>query len=81
MKLDCQGLNIWFKIMLIISNIPSDAAHVYSSHQNVKVMLTLSHITSILQPLGQGIMANFKASYIRRTFRVWISVDSLVYAY
>lgn len=81
MKLDCQGINIWFKIMLIISNTPSDPTHVYSSHRNVKVMLSLSHITSFLQPLGQGVMANFKASYIRRTFRVWISVDSFVYTY
>ena len=81
LKLDCQGINIWFKIMLIISNTPGDAAHVYSYHRNVKVMLSLSHITSVLQPLDQGVMTNFKASYIRRTFRVWISLDSLVFMY
>jgi len=81
MKLDCQGINIWFKIMLIINNTPVDAAHVYSSHRNVKVMLSVSHITSVLQSLDQGVMVNFKASYIRRMFRVWISVDSLVYTY
>jgi hypothetical protein len=52
----------WFKLMLIISNTPGGAAHVYSSHLNVKVMLSLSHITSILLPLDQGVMANFKAS-------------------
>jgi len=44
-------------------------------------MLSLSHITSVLQPLDQGVTANFKASSIRRTFRVLISLDSLVYTY
>ena len=35
------------KILRIVSNTPEDAAHIDSSHPNVKVMLPFPHITSV----------------------------------
>lgn len=43
-------------------------AHLDDFHANVKVVLLLLTTTSVLQPVDQGFIANFKACYLRRTF-------------
>jgi hypothetical protein len=73
--------NIQFETLLIINNTPGDLAHVDDFHPNVEILLLPPDTASILQPMEQGVTADFKANYLRSTFGVWISADSVVYTY
>lgn len=64
----CRENDIPFKIMLIVDNAPGHPAHLDDFHPNVKVVFLPPNKTSILQPMAQGVIANFKACYLRRTF-------------
>uniref|UniRef100_A0A8C0GDB3 DDE-1 domain-containing protein n=1 Tax=Chelonoidis abingdonii TaxID=106734 RepID=A0A8C0GDB3_CHEAB len=54
--------------MLIVDNAPGHPAHLDDFHPNVKVVFLPPNTTSILQPMDQGAIANFKAYYLRRIF-------------
>ncbi|EMP31440.1 Proteasome assembly chaperone 1 [Chelonia mydas] len=64
----CRENDIPFKITLIVDNAPGDPAHLDSFHPNVKVVFLPLNTTSILQPMDQGVIANFKAYSLRSTF-------------
>lgn len=62
-----ESKNLPFKALLLIDNAPG---HPQIEHQNVKVMFLPANTTSLLQPLDQGVIAAFKAYYVRRTFQL-----------
>lgn len=59
--------NMAFKVLLLIDNAPGHP-QALSVNTDVEVMFLPPNTTSLLQPLDQGIIANFKAYYIRRSF-------------
>jgi hypothetical protein len=62
-----KDINPDFKVLLLVDNAPGHPKDLH--HPNVKVIFLPPNTTSLIQPLDQGIIAIFKAYYIRRTFQ------------
>ncbi|XP_066958981.1 tigger transposable element-derived protein 1-like [Macrobrachium rosenbergii] len=62
-----QGLP--FKVLLVLDNAPGHLADLSNMQPNVKVVYLPPNTTSLIQPMDQGVIANFKAYYLRRTIR------------
>ncbi|XP_068247804.1 tigger transposable element-derived protein 1-like [Palaemon carinicauda] len=76
-KLHCQENGIPFKILLVLDNAPGHPPHLDDFHPDVKVVYLPPNTTSLLQPMDQGVIANFKKYYTRRTYRMALkAVDS-----
>jgi hypothetical protein len=54
-------------VLLLVDNASGHPKDLH--HLNVKVIFLPSNTTSLIQPIDQGIIATFKANYIRRTFQ------------
>uniref|UniRef100_A0A3Q1CCE3 HTH CENPB-type domain-containing protein n=1 Tax=Amphiprion ocellaris TaxID=80972 RepID=A0A3Q1CCE3_AMPOC len=76
-KLYCRENGIPFKILLVLDNAPGHPPHLDDFHPDVKVVYLPPNTTSLLQPMDQGVIANFKKYYTRRTYRMALTaVDS-----
>ncbi|XP_068959389.1 tigger transposable element-derived protein 1-like isoform X2 [Petaurus breviceps papuanus] len=64
----CNNNGIPFKILLILDNAPGHPLHLDDFNENVKVVYLPPNTTSLLQPMDQGVMVDFKAYYLRITF-------------
>lgn len=64
----CDEVNIVFKVLLILDNVPDYPRFLVGCHPNVKVMFLPPNITSLIQPLDQEMIASFKSHYNRRLF-------------
>ncbi|XP_027716875.1 tigger transposable element-derived protein 1-like isoform X2 [Vombatus ursinus] len=64
----CNDNGIPFKILLILDNAPGHPLHLDDLNENVKVVYLPPNTTSLLQPMDQGVIADFKAYYLRITF-------------
>ncbi|XP_063152245.1 uncharacterized protein LOC134492057 isoform X1 [Candoia aspera] len=64
----CKESNISFKVLLILDDAPGHPITLGSLCENVKTVFLPPNTTSLLQPMDQGVIATFKAYYIRRTF-------------
>ncbi|KAK1327371.1 hypothetical protein QTO34_014991 [Cnephaeus nilssonii] len=64
----CASRGLPFKVLLVLDSAPCHPANLNDFHPNVKVVYLPSNTTSLLQPMGQGVLASFKAYYLRRTF-------------
>jgi hypothetical protein len=62
-----KDINLDFKVLLLIDNAPGHPKDLY--HPNGKVIFLPPNTTSLIQPIDGGIIATFKAYYIRRTFQ------------
>ncbi|XP_064087496.1 tigger transposable element-derived protein 1-like [Macrobrachium nipponense] len=58
-----------FKVLLVLDNAPGHPLNLSNMHPNVKVVYLPPNTTSLIQPMDQGVIANFKAYYLRRTIR------------
>lgn len=65
----CSKANLDFKILLIIDNAPTHPPDLVELNENVKVVFVPPNTTAIMQPMDQGVIASFKAYYLRRTFK------------
>lgn len=65
-----QEKNITNKALLIIDNAPSHI--VVNTPENVKIVFLPPNTTPLLQPMDMGVIANFKAYYLRRVFKCLI---------
>lgn len=73
----CREKEIPFKILLTLDNAPGHPAHLNDVHPNVKVMFLPPNTASLVQPMDQGAIANFKAYYLRTTFaQALLAIDS-----
>ena len=63
----CADKGLPFKVLLLLDNAPGHPATLDDLHPNVKVVYLPPNTTSILQPMDQGVIASFKAYYLRRT--------------
>ncbi|CAM4653493.1 unnamed protein product [Lepidochelys kempii] len=71
--LEEKGLD--FKVLLIVDNAPGHPATLRFAHNNVEVVFLPPNTTSILQPLNQGMIRCFKATYTRLMFSRICSAD------
>lgn len=65
-----SSISLPFKCLLLIDNAPGHPATLTSQNPNVQVVFLPPNTTSLIQPLDQGIIATFKAYYVRHTFSV-----------
>ncbi|XP_042221477.1 tigger transposable element-derived protein 1-like [Homarus americanus] len=66
--------NISNKALLLLDNAPSHPVNLNDLSDNVRVEYIPKYTTSLLQPMDQGVIANFKAYYLRKTFLLLIKV-------
>ena len=64
----CAKENIDFKILLLLDNAPAHPPNLDDLHDNIKVVFLPPNTTALIQPMDQGVIAAFKAYYLRRTF-------------
>ncbi|XP_070256816.1 tigger transposable element-derived protein 1-like [Myotis yumanensis] len=64
----CASRGLPFKVLLVLGSAPGHPADLNDFHPNVKVVYLPPSTTSLLQPMDQGVIAFFKAYYLRRTF-------------
>jgi hypothetical protein len=62
----CRGNNILFQDSPIVSNASGHPAHLDGIHTNAEVEFLPPNTTLILQPMNQGLFANFKADFLRK---------------
>jgi len=63
----CASKGLPFKVLLLLDNAPGHPANLNDFHPNVKVVYLPPNTTALLQPMDQGVIASFKAYYLRRT--------------
>jgi hypothetical protein len=64
----CRGNDNPLKICCVVDNDPGHPTHLDDFHANVKPVFLPPNTTSVLQPMDQGVIANFKTYYLQRTF-------------
>ncbi|XP_066471472.1 tigger transposable element-derived protein 1-like isoform X2 [Tiliqua scincoides] len=64
----CSENNIPFKILLLVDNALGHLPFIGDLHPNIKVVFFPPNISSLIQPMDQGVIAAFKAYYLRRFF-------------
>ncbi|KAM4048904.1 tigger transposable element-derived protein 1-like [Anomaloglossus baeobatrachus] len=62
----CTSKDIPFKVLLILDNAPGHPAHLDDFNPNVIVVYLPPNTTALIQPVDQGVIATFKAFYLRR---------------
>nr|XP_060616419.1 tigger transposable element-derived protein 1-like isoform X2 [Anolis sagrei ordinatus] len=68
-ELYCLGKSIPFRILLLLDHHSPGHRNISGDiHPNVKVAFLPPNTTSLLQPMDQGVIASFKAHYLRRAF-------------
>ncbi|XP_015186874.1 PREDICTED: tigger transposable element-derived protein 1-like [Polistes dominula] len=67
----CEFKNLEPKALLLIDNAPSHLTHLSNLTTCIPVEMVFlpPNTTSLIQPMDQGVVSNFKASYLRWTFR------------
>ncbi|XP_055486478.1 tigger transposable element-derived protein 1-like [Leucoraja erinacea] len=64
----CRQSHIPFKLLLVLDNGPGHPPHMGDLHPNVKVVYLPPYTTALIQPMGQGVIAAFKAYYVGQMF-------------
>ena len=62
----CKFKKIPFKALLLLDNAPGHPLDI--KHPNVRIEYLPANTTSVLQPMDMGIIATFKAYYLRETY-------------
>ena len=60
-------MGISFKVLLVLDNASGHPAQLGDFYSNVKMVLLPPNTTALLQLMDQGVIASFKANYLRRT--------------
>ncbi|GBP09269.1 Tigger transposable element-derived protein 1 [Eumeta japonica] len=69
LKRYCSSQQIEFKMLLLVDNAPGHPIFSDDLSEHVKVVFMPPNTTSLIQPMDQGVISNFKMYYLRRTFR------------
>ncbi len=69
----CEDKDIPFHVLLLVDNAPGHPSSLQHNHPNVRFIFLPPNTTSLLQPMDQGVIATFKAYYLRTTFEKLIN--------
>ena len=66
----CERKNLKPKVLLLMDNAPSHPTNLSNIEKgiSVEVVFLPPNTTALIQPMDQGVISNFKAYYLRRTF-------------
>ncbi|GFG29801.1 hypothetical protein Cfor_00232 [Coptotermes formosanus] len=64
----CAKENLAFKILLIVDDAPGHPTTVQGLCEHIKVVFIPPNTSSLIQPMDQGVIATFKAYYLKKTF-------------
>lgn len=64
-----------FKILLLIYNAPVDPIHLDELVEHFKFIFISPNAIALMQPIDQGVIAEFKAYYLPRTF--WQLIEAM----
>uniref|UniRef100_A0A3Q1EIV1 HTH CENPB-type domain-containing protein n=1 Tax=Acanthochromis polyacanthus TaxID=80966 RepID=A0A3Q1EIV1_9TELE len=73
----CASMGLPFKVLLLLDNGPGHPAHLDDFHPNVKVVYLPPDATLLLQPMDQGVIASFRAYYLRTTFAMATNLNGV----
>ena len=65
----CSKANLDFKALIVLDNAPSHPIYIDDLSDNLKFIFIPPNTTSVIQPMDQGVISNFKIYYLRRTFK------------
>ncbi|XP_066261339.1 tigger transposable element-derived protein 1-like [Euwallacea similis] len=67
----CELNNFEPKALLLLDNAPSHPINLsdLKTRVSVEIIFLSPNTTSLIQPMAQGVIANFKLHYLRRTFQ------------
>ncbi|GAB0096362.1 tigger transposable element-derived protein 1 [Sergentomyia squamirostris] len=68
----CHDRDIPFKILLLLDNAPCHPKEICGMFPEISVVFFPPNTTSLIQPMDQGAISNFKAYYLRNTFSLAI---------
>jgi hypothetical protein len=72
----CANNDLPFKALSILDNAPGHPPILRHHHPNIKIVFLPPNMTALLQPMNQGVIASFKAYYLRQTLeRLTEAVD------
>jgi len=57
----CERENLTFKILVLLDNAPGHPTYIDDLSDNVKFLFVLPNTTSLIQPMDQGVISNFKS--------------------
>ncbi|XP_031819974.1 tigger transposable element-derived protein 1 isoform X2 [Sarcophilus harrisii] len=66
----CAQNNLPNKALLILDSAPGHPGNLDDLSDNVRVEYLPKNTTSLIQPMNQGVIATFKACYLRRVFHL-----------
>ena len=69
----CTKKGIPFKVLLEMDNAPEHLSQLGDFYPNVKVVYLPPNTAAFLQPMELGVIASFKANYLRRTIAIGIT--------
>jgi hypothetical protein len=71
-KAYCSKQNLYFKALILVDNAPGHPVYVDELCENVKFAFLPPNTTSVIQPMDQCVISNFKSYYFLRTFKLLI---------
>lgn len=69
----CNRENLDFKALVLVDNAPGHPVYIDGISENVKFVFLPPNTTSLIQPMDQGVISNFKSYYLRRSFKMLLS--------
>ena len=72
-KAYCNKENLDFKALILVDNAPGHPVYIDDLSENVKFVFLPPNTTSLIQPMDQDVIPNFKSYYLQRIFKLLLS--------
>jgi hypothetical protein len=68
LKACCDRINVPFKILLVLDNVPGHPPSITEIEGNIKDIFLSPNTTAVIQQIDEGVIETFKSCYLLRTF-------------